>query len=195
MTEVEQLQQQLNTLHRRMTMICSVFAVLLVAVLLTATMGMAGGSNNQVGNSVIASRIAIVDNAGREVLTLGTTTDGTAGMWLKRGNSTNALMIQQADNTANIWARNYKLESSATREVGLLGISTEGRAGMWLMNGSKSNNILLQTPDNNVKLWAHDYYVKDKGRTLISMGTGTNGTGGVWLFNGNASKWALAVSP
>lgn len=193
MNQIEQLQQQINKLQRRMTFVYCVAGAVVVAGLVAATMGM--GSNVQPGQSITASRIGIVDNQGREIMSIGATTNGTAGIWLKRGSSTNPIMIQQGDNTAHFWARNYRLESNANTEVALLGISTEGRAGIWLQRGSRSNNILLQTADNNVKLWAHDYYVKDNNRTLISMGTSNKGNGGVWLFNGKQSKWALAINP
>ncbi len=194
MDPIEQLQNQLNKLQRRMTIIYSAGAVVVVAGLLFATMGMANNNQNR-GQNIVASRIAIVDNSGREIMTLGTTTEGTAGIWLKRGNSTNAFLVQQKDNTAHLWARNYRLESSASRDIALFGVSTEGRAGMWLMDGNRSNNILLQTPDNNVKLWAHDYYVKHNNRNLASLGTSDQGNGGVWLYKNNQSTWALAINP
>jgi len=194
MTEIEQLQQQVAKLQRRMTIVCSLAGIVMAGGLIAATMGMAGGAQNNAQN-ITASRIGIVDNRGNEIMTIGSTTEGMAGIWLKRGGGANPLLIQQADNTGNLWARSYKLESTATTEVAQFGISSQGQAGMWMIQGNRSYNFFLQTPDNNVKLWAHDYYVKHNNAVLASLGTSNNNKGGVWLYNGKQSKWALAINP
>lgn len=187
MTEIQQLQQQVRRLERRMAIVYSAFAVLAIAGLLTATMGMAG--NVQPGQSITTSRIGIVDNAGREVMSIGASTDGTAGMWLKRGNSSNPIMIQQADNTAYFWGHNFRIEANADTEVAQIGTTNDGRAGIWFNRGSNSNPIIVQQADNTAYFWGHSYKLESSANNEVAqLGTSTEGRAGIWFMQGNRSN-------
>ncbi len=191
MSDIETLQRRIQKLERRMAVSYAVAGLIAAGGLLSITMGMANA--NLVGENITANRIGLVDKFGNEVLTLGTTNDGRAGIWLKRGSTSNPLIVQQADNTGQMWASQFTVEADYQRDVAVLGRSSQGAAGMWLKRGSSSRNILLQQNDNTAHFWGKNYFVNDGNRGLATFGTSTAGKGGLWLQRPEGSTWALSI--
>jgi len=191
MSEIQTLQRRINKLERRMAVSYAIAGLIAAGGLLSITMGMANA--NLVGENITANRIAMVDKFGNEVMTLGTTNDGRAGIWLKRGNTSNAALIQLKDNTANFWGSQYNVEADYQRDIAVLGRSSQGAAGMWLKRGSSSRNIFLQQNDNTAHYWGKNFFVNDGNRGLATFGTSTAGKGGLWLQRPEGSTWALSI--
>lgn len=191
MTDLDRMKRRINKLERRMAVNYTVAGLIAAGGLLSLTMGMA--NNNVVGESITANRIAMVDKFGNEIMTLGATNDGRAGIWLKRGSNANPALIQQADNTAQMWAAQFRVEADTQRDIAILGRSSQGAAGIWLNRGSSSRNIMLQQNDNTAHFWGKNYFVNDGNRGLATFGTSTTGKGGLWLQKPEGSTWALSI--